>query len=330
MKKTENTLKKADFVALESRGNNKKRIDNPYLLVGCDEVTSSNGLFDNQADCKLRGSLIIAFRWVRWLALCFAVAASGATAFAKSSALNPAQLGTFCPPGSELADAKHTNILSTQEQGQIKKLVQGFMALDADARRFGNPKGASAYWEKGYTNVFNDTKDVPVDGLEYIAFRIQNICADKGRAVAVLLLDVAEIVNGTLPQVWADRGGFLSSQSFWDAFSKKPFLLAKPYKDSIPEQPMIFTVLPLFKDGDGRWLIDQGKVPGLTKFRKAAWQSRIDSTDLFAQCSAANKTSQYNPDRCMRMARDKVKLLRLSRPAWSIYPKDIKPGIAAH
>ena len=269
------------------------------------------------------------FGWAYCLALSGMLGISGGSAFAKSPPLNPAQLGTFCPPGSELADAKHTNLLSARDQVEIKKTVQGFMVLDADARRFGNPKGSSAYWEKGYTTVFNDTKDVPVDGLEYIAFHYQNVCADKGRAVAVLLLDVAEIGDGTLPKVWADSGRFLSPQSFWDAFTKMPVQFAKPYRDSIPEQQLVFTVLPLFKEGDGRWLVEQRKVPGLTKFRKAVWQSRINNTNLFAQCHSAHKTSQYSPDRCARMEQDKAKLLKLSRPAWSIYPKDMKLGITS-
>lgn len=308
-----------------------KRVDKVVISGQCSWMEVASSMLSQLTARGLTSASSKTIFWrVRCLALCGALGMSGGAAFAKSPVLNPAQLGTFCPPGSELADAKHTNILSAQEQAQIKKSVQGFMALDADARRHGNPQGSSAYWEKGYTTVFNDTKDVPVDGLEYIAFRHQNLCAPKGGVVAVLLLDVAVIDDGTLPKVFADRGAFLSPQSFWDAFTKMPIRFAKPYKDSIPEQPLVFTVLPLFKDDGGRWLIEQRKVPALMKFRKAVWQGHIDNTNLFAQCKSAHKTSQYSPDRCARMEQDKAKLLKLSRPAWSVYPKDMKLGITSH
>src|SRR5574343_618244 len=86
---------------------------------------------------------------------------------------NPGRLGPFCPPGSDLADEKHTEVLSPKEQAQIKRTVLGFLALDATARRSGNPLGPSEYWEKGYTEKFDD-KDVPSDWLEYMAFHVSN------------------------------------------------------------------------------------------------------------------------------------------------------------
>lgn len=240
-------------------------------------------------------------------------------ALAKGRTLNPAQLGPFCPPGSELADAKHTQTLSVKEQVLIKKTVQGFMALDAEYRRSGSPLGPSDYWEKGYTLPFDAIKDVPKDGLQFIASRLTNICTEGHSASFIVLLDVAEFGPSELQPVFRDR--FLSSQLYWDAFQKRPVKPPSKTNPAIPDQPLVFVALPLSKYTDGRWLVEQRKVPILVKFRRSEWQRQIDQTNFFS-CSKAKTHPQYSVDRCERMEKEKAILKQLSRPAWSVVPTD--------
>lgn len=257
------------------------------------------------------------------LALLVALGATSGPVLAKGFVLNPAQLGPFCPPGSELVDAKHTQILSLKEQVQIKKTVLGFMALDAEYRRSGSPLGPSDYWGKGYTLRFDDGKEVPKDGLEYIAARFNNICIQEGAVTSVVLLDVAEFGPSDLLPIFKDR--FLSSQNYWDAFKGTPVKPPSKTKSVIPDQPLVFIALPLNKNTDGRWLVDQRQVPVLIKFRRNDWQHQIDQTNLFS-CSQPKNGPQYSADRCAQMEKDKAALKLLTRPAWSVVPKDFHPA----
>jgi hypothetical protein len=266
---------------------------------------------------KLKTHLILSL-----LALPVVLGMSTGLAWGKGPVLNPAQIGTFCPPGSELADAKHTQILSIKEQTQIRKTVEGFMALDAEYRRSGSPLGPSDYWEKGYTLKFNDGKEVPDDGLQYIASKFTNMCTASDVAVSIVLLDVARFGPSELDQFFKDR--FLSSQAYWDVFSKTPVKPPSKTESAIPDQPLVFLAIPLKKNTDDRWLVEQHKVPVLIQFRRSEWQRRIDQTNLFS-CSHLKSSPQYSADRCAQMEKDKAILKQLSRPAWSVVPKDFSP-----
>lgn len=259
-----------------------------------------------------------------FLALLTVLGMSTGLAWAKEPVLNPAQLGTFCPPGSELADAKHSQILSIKEQVQIKKTVKGFMALDAEYRRSGSPLGPSDYWEKGYTLKFDDRKDVPDDGLQYVASKFTNMRTQSDVAISLVLLDVAEFGPSELDPLFRNR--FLSSQGYWDAFSKIPVKPLSKTEWKIPDQPLVFVVIPLKKNTDDRWLVEQRKVPVLVKFSRSQWQREIDQTNLFS-CSHPKSSHQYSADRCARMEKDKATLKQLSRPAWSVVPKDFSPAL---
>lgn len=273
-----------------------------------------------------RRMLLAFLKTIFGLTLFGTVIMSGGAAFAKSLSLNPAQLGTFCPPGSEPADAKHTNLLSVRDQAEIKKNVQGFMALDATARRsLGHPLGPQDYWERGYTVMFDVTKEVPHDGVLYIAYRFTNTCARKDGAWATILLDIAGISGRKIEKIFQGSLGFVSPQRYWDAISKKALVL--PDKDSTPEQPLIFTVLPLTKNGYGDWWIEQSEVPALKKFIKAHLQAEIEKTNKFSQCQAS---MPRDPGACASNEQEKLTLLKYSRPAWSIYPKDMRLGITSN
>lgn len=277
-----------------------------------------------------RGLTSTSSKPVFWRAYCLALSGalgmSGGAAFAKSPVLNPAQLGTFCPPGSELADARHTDILSIQEQAQIKKSVQGFMALDAHVRRsFGHPLGPQAYWEKGYTAKFDAAKDVPNDWVRYIAYRHSNTCADRGMAFAIILLDVADMAGRKIEKPLTNHPAYSSPQSYWDAFSKVAVVL--PEKEATPEQSVLFTVMPLYKNGYGDWLIEQKKVPTLRKIIKTELRGDINRINKSYQCDAP---IQRSPSACASNEQERQLLIKYSRPAWSVYPKDMKLGIASH
>lgn len=258
------------------------------------------------------------------LALPVVLGMSTGLAWAKAPVLDPAQLGTFCPPGSELADAKHTQILSIKEQTQIKKTVEGFMALDAEYRRSGSPLGPSDYWEKGYTLEFDDGNEVPDDGLQYVAAKFTNTCTQAGVSISIVLLDVAEFGPSELNPFFKNR--FLSSQGYWDAFSKIPVKPPSKTEWKIPDQPLVFVALPLKKNTGDRWLVEQRKVPVLVKFRRSEWQRKIDQTNLFS-CSHPKSDPQYSADRCAQMEKDKATLKQLSRPAWSVVPNDFNPAM---
>lgn len=268
------------------------------------------------------GALSSIFCRGSYLALLVVLDMSTGLAWARGPVLNPAQLGTFCPPGSELADAKHSQILSIKEQAQIKKTVQGFMALDADARRGGNPLGTAEYWNKGYTLRFED-KAAPVDWLQYIALRFSNLCVQEDSVLYVPLLDIAVFGPGEVPTVWKDSQ--LSTQKYWDAFERVLVRPPSATATAIPVQPLIFTALPLFKDSTGHWVVDQGKVPNLIKFRRNEWQRQIDQTNQFS-CSQPKSGPQYSAARCAQMEQDKATLKQLTRPAWSVVPKDFNPA----
>lgn len=255
------------------------------------------------------------------LALPVVLGMSTGLAWGKGPVLNPAQIGTFCPPGSELADAKHTQILSIKEQAQIRKTVQGFKGLDADARRGGNPLGTAEYWDKGYTLRFED-KAAPVDWLQYVAFRFSNLCVQKDSVFYIPLIDIAVFGPGEVPAIWKDSQR--STQKYWDAFERVLVIPPSATATAIPAQPIIFTALPLFKDSTGHWVVDQGKVPNLIKFRRGEWQRRIDQTNLFS-CIHPKSGPQYSAERCAQMEKDKATLKQLSRPAWSVVPKDFSP-----
>jgi hypothetical protein len=250
------------------------------------------------------------------LTLCGVLGMSGGAALAKSSALNPAKLGPFCPPGSELADAKHTNLISVKEQAQIKKIVQGFMVLDATARRsVGHPLGSDEYWKKGYTAKFDVSKDVPGDGLRYIAYRYSNTCVNQDGAIATILLDVADLSGRSIKKIFQTPHSFVSPQSYWDAFSKTAITL--PDERSSPDQPIIFTVLPLYKSEYGNWLIEQKNVPLLRKFIKTEWQDHIADISKAHKCNALIPRDQ---GACELNETNKQVLMKYSRPAWSIFP----------
>lgn len=261
------------------------------------------------------------FCQIRRVALCVALGMGGGAVFGKTPALNPAKLGTFCPPGSELADAKHTDIISVQEQAKIKKSVQGFMALDADVRRsFGHPLGSQAYWEKGYAEKFDPAKEVPRDWVRYIAYRYSNVCIEKDMVLAIILLDVADM-SGRKIEPSTVRSNFLSPQSYWDAFSKAAVVL--PEKEATPEQPLLFTAIPFYKDGNSQWLIKSRKVPTLRKIIVAEWREEIRQTNKFSQCQASIQRFQSN---CAANEKKEKMLIKYSRPAWSVYPMGMKLG----
>jgi len=273
-----------------------------------------------------RRMLLAFLKTIFGLTLFGTVIMSGGAAFAKSLSLNPAQLGTFCPPGSEPADAKHTNLLSVRDQAEIKKNVQGFMALDATARRsLGHPLGPQDYWEKGYTAMFDVAKEVPSDWVLYIAYRHSNTCVNKNGAVAIILLDVAKMAGQKIEKPPKRYPSFTSPQSYWDAFSK--VAVVQPEKEATPEQPVLFTAIPLYKTGYGDWRIEQEKVPTLRKFIKAEWQEDIAQTKKFSQCNAP---VQRFPGNCELNEEKKQLFIKYSRPAWSVYPKDMKLGITPH
>ncbi len=254
------------------------------------------------------------------LTLCGVLGMSGGAALAKSSALNPAKLGPFCPPGSELADAKHTNLISIKEQAQIKKIVQGFMVLDATARRsVGHPLGSDDYWKKGYTAKFDVSTDVPGDGLRYIAYRYSNTCANKDGAIATILLDVADLSGRKIKEIFQTPDSFVSPQSYWDAFSKTEITL--PDEMLSPEQPIIFTVLPLHKSEDGTWLIEQKNVPLLRKIIKTELKEEIAMISKAYKCDAK---TQRSPSTCASNEEKRHTLIKFSRPAWSVYPTAAK------
>ena len=197
------------------------------------------------------------------------------------------------------------------------------MALDADARRGGNPLCTAEYWGKGYTLRFED-KAAPVDWLQYIALRFSNLCVQDDSVFYIPLIDIAVFGRGEVPAVW--KGSQRSAQKYWDAFER---VLVKPPSataTAIPVQPLIFTARPLFKDGTGHWVVDQGKVPNLIKFRRSEWQRQIDQTNLFS-CSHPKSDPQYSADRCAQMEKDKATLKQLSRPAWSVVPNDFNPAL---
>ncbi len=239
---------------------------------------------------------------------------------AKGVPLNPAQLGTFCPPGSELADDKHTDVLSRKEQAQIKRTALGFMALDASARRGGNPLGISDYWESGYTLRF-DQNDAPSDWVQYLAARISNTCSSRESAFAVILLDVAISGPSEVTRLWPKARA--SSQQYWDAFTRTQLKIASEIDAVVPKQPVVFTTIPFARGADGMWRVVQRNVSNLIKFRKSDWQRRIDQTNLFS-CSHPKTSPQYSADRCEQMEKDKQTLKQLSRPAWSVAPKDYR------
>lgn len=254
------------------------------------------------------------------LTLCGALALSGGAAWAKSPTLNPAKLGPFCPPDSELADATHTNILSAREQAQIKKIVHGFMDLEATARRsVGHPLGPIAYWDKGYTAKFDVSKDVPGDGLRYIAYRYSNTCSTKDGALATILFDVADFSGRKIKEIFQTPDSFVSPQSYWDAFSKTAITL--PDEMFSPEQPIIFTVLPLYKSEFGKWLIEQSDVPLLRRIIKTELREEVLRINKYYQCDAQIPRS---PGTCALNENNKKILAKYSRPAWSIYPTGIK------
>ena len=260
-------------------------------------------------------------RGVNWV-LVAAVAACAGKALAQSTALNPAQLGTFCPPGSELVDATRTSLVSAKEQVQIRKKVQGFMALDATARRsHGHPAGPQPYWEKGYTAMFDTGKDVPHDGVRYIAYWHANTCAGKDGAFAVILLDVADLAGKKIEKIFDNGKAFLSPQYYWDAFSKTA--IALPDDWSSPKQPIVFTALPLYRSGFGDWFIQQGKTPKLLKYDVAKEQAEITEMNRSAGCDAPTPRDASS---CKINERYRQEFMKYSRPAWSIYPKDVKPG----
>ena len=242
---------------------------------------------------------------------------------AKGGQLNPPQLGTFCPPGSMLADGKNTQTLSLKEQEQIKRIVEGFLTLDAQYRRSGSPRGPSEFWKKGYTERFDDAKEVPIDAVEYIDARFQNVCAQGEGAISIVLLDVAEFGPRELPPMFQNR--FLSPQNYWDGFRGTPVKPPSKNTSAIPTQPLIFIALPLIKGTDGHWVVNQSKVPILLKFRKSDWQRRIDQTNLFS-CSQPKTSTQYSAERCAQMEKDKAILKQLDRPAWSVVRKDFLPA----
>lgn len=253
------------------------------------------------------------------------MAAIGAACTTPISAMgaqwNPGRLGPFCPPGSDLADEKHTEALSLKEQAQIKRTVLGFLALDATARRSGNPLGPSEYWEKGYTEEFDDTRDVPYDGLEYIAARFLNICTTTSYSLSIVLLDVAEFGPGELMPALKER--FLSQQKYWDGINKTPVKPPNLKLAAIPKQPLIFAGIPMAKSSryDDMWIVIQEKTPIFIKFQKKEWQRRINQTKLFS-CNQPKNSPQYSADRCAQMELDQMKLKQFSRPAWSVFPPD--------
>jgi hypothetical protein len=242
----------------------------------------------------------------------------GGMALAKTPVLNPAQLGAFCPPGSELADAKHTNLISAKDQAEIKRKVHGFMTLDADSRRSGNPKGSSDYWKNGYTDEFNDEKEVPYDGLLYVAYRLANICANENNTSVTILLDVLEMSGKSIDKIYKNFNFFISAQNHFDALTGQRIIL--PNESSSPKQPLIFTIIPVAKNRGGIWVVEQKKVPKLKKFIKTEWRQVINITDDFHHCSSVTKK---NPDYCKRNENRKMLFDKYSRPAWSIYPSNM-------
>lgn len=272
-----------------------------------------------QVSEKLKTHLIMSL-----LALPVVLGLSAGLTWAKAPVLNPARIGTFCPPGSELADGKHVQTLSIKEQAQIKKTVEGFMALDAEYRRSGSPLGSSDYWEKGYTLKFDDGTEVPDDGLQYVAAKFTNTCTQADVAISIVLLDVAKFGPSELNSFFKNR--FLSSQGYWDAFSKIPVKPSSKTEWKIPDQPLVFVALPLKKNTGNHWMVEQRKVPVLVKFRRSEWQRQIDQTNLFS-CSHPKSSPQYSGDRCAQMEKDKATLKQLSRPAWSVVPKDWNPAL---
>jgi hypothetical protein len=181
--------------------------------------------------------------------------------------------------------------------------------------------GTAEYWDKGYTLRFED-KAAPVDWLQYVAFRFSNLCVQKDSVFYIPLIDIAVFGPGEVPAIWKDSQR--STQKYWDAFERVLVIPPSATATAIPAQPIIFTALPLFKDSTGHWVVDQGQVPNLIKFRRSEWQRRIDQTNLFS-CGHLKSSPQYSADRCAQMDKDKATLKQLSRPAWSVVPKDFSP-----
>lgn len=198
------------------------------------------------------------------------------------------------------------------------------MTLDAEYRRSGNPLGPSDYWEQGYTLPFKGSKEVPKDALEYIAARFNNVCTQEENAMSIVLLDVAEFGPSELLPIFKNR--FLSPQNYWDALQKVPIKPPSKTESAIPDQPVVFVPIPLKKSTNGRWLVEQREVPVLIKFSRSRWQREIDQTNLFS-CSHPKSSPQYSADRCAQMEKDKATLKQLSRPAWSVVPKDFSPAL---
>ena len=200
------------------------------------------------------------------------------------------------------------------------------MALDAKARRsVGHPLGPQSYWEKGYTAKFDVAKEVPGDWVRYIAYRHSNTCVEKDRALGIILLDIADISGRKIEKIFETPYSFMSPQSYWDAFSKVAVML--PEKEATPEQPMIFTTIPLYKDQNNHWLIQQREVQKLRKFIRSEWQEDISQTNKFSRCDAP---ISRDPSACKLNEQNKQILIKYSRLAWSIYPKDMKLGIETH
>ena len=142
--------------------------------------------------------------------------------------------------------------------------------------------------------------------------------------MSIVLLDVAEFGPSELLPIFKNR--FLSPQNYWDALQKVPIKPPSKTESAIPDQPLVFVPIPLKKSTNGRWLVEQREVPVLVKFSRSRWQREIDQTNLFS-CSQPKSSSQYSADRCAQMEKDKATLKQLSRPAWSVVPKDFSPAL---
>jgi hypothetical protein len=204
--------------------------------------------------------------------LCTGLATQPASAQVKK--YDPAKLGPFCPEGSELADAKHTKILSLKEQAQIKLIVKGFMTLDAkELRTFSSLPAVSAYWEKGYTEKFTPN-DVPAGSLHYTAYRHTNNCTDGIKVWAILLLDVMHIEKSkispkTLPAYRAKQSGLvLSETKFWDGISKKKYSeIEEQPAHNFVKNPILFSAISMIKNKNN-WHVDQNKTSRFLKYDK--------------------------------------------------------------
>ena len=275
------------------------------------------------------GYLKTSFRTLCTLALVVKLVICAALALAATPTFSPTRLGAFCPQGSEIANAQQTKLLTLQEQAQIKKNVQGFMSLDAGARRsFGHPLGAAIYWEKGYTAKFDDVKEVPTDWVRYIAYRLSNICVAKEGVLVVIVLDIADMAGRQVDMKLKTGSAFLSSQLYWDAFSRTEISL--PDKESSPEQPVLFTTIPLRKDVTGHWVVEAKKVPILKKINKVNWRAEIEKRDKAYKCIESPEKFRST---CDFNEKEKLMLTKYSRPAWSVYPEkralgvtDVKPA----